>query len=712
MADNRSDLERTAETGSGFGEDRPSVTKRDFLKMSAIAGGFSLASSGVMAQQGAESPDREPAETEIRSVDGTNVVFQYGRPVPSFDTWRQDNEEREYIDLNGAWKFRFGRDGKDPEEIGVDEGWYAKEYADDDWDEVDVPIPWDLHDTPGFDTYDGDNYGEGTAFRDGYAWYRKRISVDRSWEQQAVKLNFLAASYSARIYVNGTLVGEHEGGHTPFSLDVGDELLAGEENTIAIRVYRRPRYDDYTADDPDPVRGDGELPADPVDFWPYAGLTRDVYLEATDPVTVSKLLVDAADGQARIRAVVHNHGEKREKRLIELDPGADTGGDSAGAAISIDPDETRVVTRSVPIPDASQWQQSSPQTYTARATVYNGVGKGQLNAPGKGSVRDTLTARYGMRTVSTEGGALQVNGEQVFLRGFNWHEETGVNGRSMTEAEYDRHFERVEEANANFLRNSHYNRHPYVYEYTDEHGLFVMDEADNMWVQPDQQEIQLEYGLSRALTVTMAWNQYNCPSVILWCTQNESDPLENTEVHREWLTDMKEGIEAVDGHERPVTWASFRSNDPSHDLADVISFNEYFGYFWGENDELSETLDSMAETEARDSTPILISENGTWTHRDLDLVDDPDDPDENGTEAWQARNFEEHWEQVSADERSQFMAGYNFWVLKDYKTGEAYNRDQYNSVSTMGALKWGDRDLEPTQVFEAITEAYGDYAEE
>ena len=42
-----------------------------------------------------------------------------------------------------------------------------------------------------------------------------------------------------------------------------------------------------------------------------------------------------------------------------------------------------------------------------------------------------------------------------------------------------------------------------------------------------------------------------------------------------------------------MTWASSTSNDPAFDLADVVGFNEYFGYFYGETADLSPTLDAV-----------------------------------------------------------------------------------------------------------------------
>lgn len=651
-------------------------------------------------------PERPAMKTEIRSVDGTNVVFQYGRPVPSFETWHQDNEIRMYRDLNGAWKFRFGQDGEDAEEIGIKKTWYSLTYDDTAWEEVNVPLSWDLYSTPSFSSYDGTDYGEGTAFRDGYAWYRTHFTLDKSWTDKYIKLNFLAVFYRARIYVNGELVAEHEGGHTPFSVDVTDQLRSGE-NIVAVRVYRRPRWDDYTAADPTRITDDLEVPSQPVDWWPYAGLSRDVYLEATDQLTVSKLLVDAADREVTIRAVLYNHGETTATRAVVFRPGEGTGGEPVRKRVTVDPDEVRVLNATIDVPEAEWWTPNSPITYEATVALHQNTDWERIE-DSEASTLDRLSARYGMRTVEINDAKILVNSDRVFLKGINWHEETGDHGRSMTQREYDRHLQRIQELNCNFIRNSHYNRHPYMYEYADEHGLFVLDEVENMWLSAEHQKAQLDYGLSRALVTAMTWNQYNRPSVIMWCLQNESEIWDDQRIYREWLKDMREAVKAVDSRQnRPITWASMSTQDHAYDFADVLGINEYFGYFYETVGDLGPALDVMHDQYPK--KPILITENGTWSQPESrDRADS--DPNCAGTESWQAENFEAHWTQVVDESRNEYISGYSFWLLKDYKEDLNYNRTSHNGISTMGLLNFGDSDLSVAHAFEIIQEAYGGHS--
>ncbi|WP_342043201.1 glycoside hydrolase family 2 protein [Bacillus sp. OTU2372] len=623
--------------------------------------------------------EHEPMNTKVQSIDGTNVLFQYGEPVPSFDTWTLKEQSRSYLNLDGKWKFAM-----DPNNQGLNEKWFEQGYDDKNWQEEKVPGSWDLYDTPGFGTYDGSNFGKGSAFYDGYAWFRTHFWPDANWKNQFVKLNFLGVNYRAWVYVNGHLVGEHEGGYSPFALDVGEYLQPGKDNVIAVRVYRKPTYDSYTSSNPKPITADTELPYKPVDFWPYAGITRSVYLEATSDVNVSKILTATGDHTLTTKVVVYNHGDKEVHRQLVVDPGGKTGGEPKSQDVDLKPGEVKVVSMDFQIPKAAYWSPDSPTLYQVTAALYKGKGEGQVIQKGNGSIDDSLSTNYGMRTIAVENGKLTLNGKQVFLKGLNWHEETAASGRSMTIEEYNTELSHVLDVNANFIRNSHYNRHPYVYDFADQHGLMVLDEVENMWLDTKQEVLQTNsYGLSRALALSMAWNQINHPSTIMWSLQNESGIWDDQTVYRNWLGDMKEAVKSVDIQKRPVTWASGSSWDPAYDLADVIGLNEYFGYFYMQDSDLGRTLDIVHKTYP--NKPILITENGTWAY--ADEVNNHGPETQSGTEEWQSYKFLNHWNQVTDPSRLPYMAGYTFWVLKDYKERLNYNQ-QINGISTMGLMSF------------------------
>ncbi|WP_419703034.1 glycoside hydrolase family 2 protein [Promicromonospora sp. NFX87] len=651
-------------------------------KLGALAAGVALVAASLtscpavaLAEPGAarfEASGAEPAGTRIEQIDGTGVLFQYDHVVPAFDAGDTHGNARDSISLDGTWAFRF-----DPDDRGTRDGWARPDTDLSGWDTIEVPSSWDLKDTPDFDGYDGANFGTGTAFQDGYAWYRTTITVPRRWAGDHVRLSFLGVNYRSDVWVDGAFAGAHEGGHTAFSLPVGELLSPGEEATIVVRAERRASFEDYTTGT-GPVTDRYAIPWKPVDYWPYAGITRSVRIEAVPRVSVAKVLVDAADGRLDIRAVVENTGDRPFTGSVRLSPGARTGGHAATVPVAVGPGQVRVARADVAIPRAVGWSAGSPHTYTAVAELRTGSHRTAESHAGGGTL-DRLSTTYGMRSVTVSAAQLRINGEATFLKGLNWHEETGRSGRSLTRHEYDHELGHALDLGVNLLRNSVYNRHPYAYEWADRHGVYMMDDTDNMWLNTDQQRLQTEsYGLSRAMAATTAWNQHNHPSVILWGLQNESeiDPG-GAPVYRAWMKDMKDAITAVDLQDRPVTWASSTTNDPAFGLADVIGFNEYFGYFYGENEDLGPAIDAVHARHP--DKPILITENGSWSY-----LGRRGSPVEQGTEDWQAANLDSHWRQASA---RSYVAGYTHWVLKDYKQRLGYNMD-LNGISVMGLLGW------------------------
>jgi len=611
--------------------------------------------------------DREPAGTRVERIDGTGVVLQYGRVVPAFDGWTRQEPTRDYRCLDGRWRFRF-----DPADQGLHAGWHLPGTGTTGWDTIEVASSWDLADTPQFAGYDGTGFGTGTAFQDGYAWYRTTVRIPAGWGGKQVRLNFLAVNYQAEVWVDGRPAGVHEGGHTPFALPVDGLLAPGRTATIVVRVHRRPSFTDYRTGQ-GPVSDPLAVPYKPIDYWPYAGVTRSVWLEAVPGASIPKVLVSARGGRLDVRVVVDNRGDRAFTGRIVVSPGREAKAGEVTVPVSVAAGAVAVARVTIAVPHAPTWSCDDPTVLTATAQLRTG----------RGTRVDQLRTDYGVRTVEVAGSTLTVNGEPVFLKGLNWHEETARHGRSMTRQEYDHELGLARDAGANLLRNSVYNRHPYVYEWADRNGVLVMDDIDNMWLNSAQEQAQTQhYGLSRALAATMAWNQHNNPSVILWGLQNESEiDAGPAPVYRAWIQDMKDAVKAVDLHNRPVTWASSTSWDPAFDLADVIGFNEYFGYFYGKDADLGPTLDAVHANHP--GKPILITENGTWS-----FLGNRGPDTEQGTEDWQAASFRAHWAQVTA--RPDFVAGYTFWVLKDYKERDGYNQ-QYNGISTMGLVGFDSR---------------------
>jgi beta-galactosidase/beta-glucuronidase len=74
-------------------------------------------------------------------------------------------------------------------------------------------------------------------------WYRRRFDAAGVEAGERCILHFGAVDYTAQVWVNGILVVEHEGGHTPFSADITAALAVsadGGEHELVVRAEDDP----------------------------------------------------------------------------------------------------------------------------------------------------------------------------------------------------------------------------------------------------------------------------------------------------------------------------------------------------------------------------------------------------------------------------------------------------------------------------------------
>ncbi|MBN2312259.1 MAG: DUF4838 domain-containing protein, partial [Candidatus Hydrogenedentes bacterium] len=140
--------------------------------------------------------------------------------------------EMSALEVGDVWQFK-----PDPDNVGVEQAWFARDVADLDWARVrcDIGQGWE---------------SQGFAEYTGYGWYRARFDVPAAMEQAPNLILFFAAvDEDAEVYINGRRAFEHTCESTgltpdqiwnrPFAFDPREYLKFGEENLIAVRVYNR-----------------------------------------------------------------------------------------------------------------------------------------------------------------------------------------------------------------------------------------------------------------------------------------------------------------------------------------------------------------------------------------------------------------------------------------------------------------------------------------
>ena len=76
---------------------------------------------------------------------------------------------------------------------------------------------------------------------EGGAWYRRAFEVPRAWIGRSVTIRFGSANYVADVWLNGTWIGYHEGGATPFAIQAGESRSCRVRRTCSPFGYTRFR---------------------------------------------------------------------------------------------------------------------------------------------------------------------------------------------------------------------------------------------------------------------------------------------------------------------------------------------------------------------------------------------------------------------------------------------------------------------------------------
>jgi beta-galactosidase len=433
------------------------------------------------------------------------------------------NESPWYLSLNGQWQFDWVRQPADRPLDFMVEGFDAS-----DWGQIEVPGSWEIQGhgiphyfdvaypfppDPPFIPHDYNPVGS----------YLHTFEIPMEWDGREIFLVFDGIRSAGYVWVNGRTVGYSQDSRTPAEFRVTEFLQPGE-NTVAVQVFRW---------------SDGSYLEDQ-DMWRISGIFRDVFLYSPPPVRVRDFEVLAGlddtytDGRIEVRVEVQG-GPDTESGSIDvelLDPaGRPLPEVSASAAYEIGSGSLDTLSFTTDLAAPLRWTAETPNLYRLLLT----------HRDADGEVREVVTARAGFRRVEIAGGQLLVNGVPVVLRGVNRHEHDPETGQTVSEAGMLRDIELMKQHNINAVRASHYPNVPRWYELTDEHGLYVVDEANieshGIDCDPELTLAKKPEWLAAHLdrTVRMVERDKNHPSIILWSLGNEACDGENFVATSAWI---------------------------------------------------------------------------------------------------------------------------------------------------------------------------------
>ncbi len=435
------------------------------------------------------------------------------------------------------------------------------EYNFDSSPTLNVPGDWNTQD-------------ERLFYYEGSVWYRRRFDYRPAAADHRLFLYFGAANYQADVYLNGKKLGQHIGGFTPFEFEVTG-LVHETGNSLVVRVDNR--------------RHPEAVPTVNTDWWNYGGLTRDVRLVETPATFVRDYRVQLKPGApGRIAADVQLDGPQRRQHVTLSLP-------EAGLTAGADTDDTGAAHFELAAPALELWSPEHPRLYAVDLAV----------------ATDRVADRIGFRTIEVRGTDILLNGRPVFLRGICLHEENPLRGnRAYSEADARLLLGWARELGCNFLRLAHYPHSEHMARVADELGLMLWEEIPVYWTIQWENPATLQN--ARAQLTDLIVRDRNRASVIVWSVANETPVSEPRTL---FLRSLVETARALD-HTRLVSAAMEVRRDPAdgnHRIVDdpfgaytdLLSFNQYVGWYDGLPDKLPLITWSFGYDK-----PVVISEFG------------------------------------------------------------------------------------------------------
>ena len=352
--------------------------------------------------------------------------------------------------LNGDWKFHWV---KKPADRPVD--FFEPRYDDLSWDTIAVPSCWQIEGY-GIPVYCNRSspYGKHEPTipveDNPVGSYRRTFELPRDWDGKEVFLHFDGVISAHYVWVNGKQVGYSQGSRTPAEYNITKYLKPGK-NLLAVEVYRW---------------NSGSY-LEVQDFWRLSGIFRDVLLVCRPTSFVRdfevRALPDAElkDGLLEIKAEI-------------------TGIEASALAINLlDASGTKILEQSVPVESGkAQFNQviQNPETWNADRPYLYSLMLTLLN--NNGEVLEVIPWKVGFRNVEIRDGVFFINNMPLKLKGVNRHEHNRKTGQVVSREDILRDIKLFKENNINAVRLSHYPNAPLLYELCDEHGIYVMDEAN------------------------------------------------------------------------------------------------------------------------------------------------------------------------------------------------------------------------------------------
>ena len=487
------------------------------------------------------------------------------------------------------------------------------EYDFDKSPTMQIPSDWNTQD-------------ERLFFYEGTVWFKKSFQAVPMQDYRTL-LYFGAVNYDCHVWVNGKKAGHHVGGFTPFNYDISNLLKEGE-NTVIVKVDNKRHAED--------------VPTQIFDWWNYGGITRDVKLVKVPQVYLEdyNLQLSKAADKAKVREIAFSAklsakeaGHKVVINIPELKLEKQFTTDAEGqvsATLKVDAKKLQL------------WSPENPKLYDVRISLDNSM----------------LADEIGFRTIETRGKQILLNGQPIFLKGISMHEEK-PNGGGRANCTEDAHtlLSWAKELGCNFVRLAHYPHNEYMVREAERMGILVWSEIPCYWTIAWKNPATYEN--ARQQLTDMISRDHNRANIIIWIIANETPHSKERDT---FLGNLAKYARSLDNTRlismaMEVTGASNyvnRLNDNMNEYVDVVSFNQYIGWYRDVNDA------PKMHWEIPYDKPVIISEFGGGAKYGLH-----GEKNQRWTEEFQENLYIENIAMLS---KIDGLSGTTPWILKDFRS--------------------------------------------
>ena len=478
---------------------------------------------------------------------------------------------RKKISLNGKWNyiidvqeegyygyrmeirnrgFFLNEKPKNPEDL--------VEYDFDKSPEMEIPSDWNTQNNKLF-------------FYEGTIWFKKSFNYTKN-ENKKLILYFGAINYESIIYINGILIGKHIGGFTPFNFDITSKIKNGE-NFIILKIDNKRKKEN--------------IPTLIFDWWNYGGITRDVYLIETNPIYIQNyhfLLNKQNKKQISFKIQLNSKvgNQEIEISIPELGISEIFKTDPYGSISGILNPKKLIL-----------WTPKNPKLYKILLKLGNEI----------------IDDKIGFRTIEIKDKKVLLNENPIFLRGVNVHDvKPYSDSRANSYEDAKIILSWAKELGCNFVRLVHYPHNEYMIREAEKEGILVWSELPLYWT--IDWKNKLTFDNAKYQLNDMIIRDINRANVIIWSIANETPRGAERDL---FLSNLITYTKILDTS-RLITLATevirIKAtnivNDTINNFVDIISFNNYYGWYGRVNISDASKMNWYIPY----NKPIIISEFG------------------------------------------------------------------------------------------------------